>query len=58
MTPERAQEILSLGMRWHEWAVHTTPAENQEIMEKWRTMPGYTCYFDALLRLAYPEMDK
>lgn len=55
MTKERAQEILKLGSRWHNWSKHCTPAEDEEIRALWRTLPGYTCWYDALLHFAYPE---
>jgi len=28
-----------------------TPAERQEILDKWKTMPGNTCFMDAFYRI-------
>ena len=58
MTPERAKEILKLGSRWSNWSKHCTPEEDREIKDKWHTMPGYTCWYDALCRFAYPGKEK
>lgn len=51
MTKARAEEIMWLGSRWCNWDKFCTPAEDDEIMAKWRTMPGYTCWWDALCRI-------
>ena len=61
MTPQRAQEILALS----DWSGFNclgfgnikpefepeTAAERKEVCKVWDTMPGYTCYRDALLRI-------
>jgi hypothetical protein len=58
MTKERALEILKKGSRWSNWSKFCTPDEDMEVMQKWRTMPNYTSWYDALCRFAYPEMGK
>ena len=57
MNIERAREILYLGSRWSNWSEHCTGKEHEEVMEKWKSMPGHTCWYDALVRLAYPERE-
>jgi hypothetical protein len=62
VTPERAAQIIDQAQAK---AVHgpwsdqigkvITRQENQEILDKWETMPGNTCYVDALLRLKNGE---
>ncbi len=32
-----------------------TDQEYNEVTEKWKTMPGYTCWADALMRLMKGE---
>lgn len=51
MEYERALEIFRLGSRWCNWSDFCTPEEDKEVMEKWRTMPGNTCWYDALVRI-------
>jgi len=34
-----------------------TYAEDRFIREVWKTMPGHTCYFDALRRIARGKLD-
>jgi hypothetical protein len=55
MTPERAREIIQLGSRWVEYSKHMTDEEKKFVVEKWDTMPGYTCFYDALVRIAKGE---
>ena len=52
MEPERALEILQEGNRWCNWSEKCTKEENQFVMDKWKTMPGNTCWYDALVRIA------
>lgn len=52
MTQERAKEIIALGNQWSNYSKHCTPAEDKEVRDLWMTMPGYTCWYDALLRIA------
>ncbi len=52
MTPERAKEIMELGRQWANPGKYCTPAEDNEVRDLWLTMPGYTCWYDALLRIS------
>lgn len=56
MTPERAeelrQEILKLG-GWH--PISITEEEESTVRMMWATMPGYTCFYDAVARIANGE---
>ena len=60
MTKERAQEILNsiYNDRWG-WQCNTDKffrlGEREEVIRKWKTMPGYTCFADALHRIAKGE---
>lgn len=60
MDGKRAQEILDQinGSRWG-WQGETDKffrdGERQEVIEYWNTMPGYTCFADALHRMAEME---
>jgi len=55
MSPERAQEIIAAGNQWHNWSKHCTASEDKEVRDLWMTLPGYTCWYDALRRFAYPK---
>ena len=65
MTQERANKIIeaihNTPFGWQrdiskdEERGIMTKQERQEIMEKWNHMPGYTCFADALYRLARGE---
>lgn len=62
MTQERAKEILEGIARtpfsWQNSAGVNAlfrPGERAEVMKKWDTMPGYTCFADALMRIARGE---
>lgn len=62
MSPQRARELLDLrttignvSMRIIDCGdirEHMTDAENAAVLAKWRQMPGWTCYADALGRIA------
>lgn len=62
MTPERASEIIREAKRL---AVHgpwsdqlnnvMTTEERGIVIAKWKTMPGYTCFVDALYRIERGE---
>lgn len=68
MTPERARYILARqllggdfrrafrqscdGPQTRVYADGITPEENAAVVELWRTMPGWTCYADAVRRIA------
>jgi hypothetical protein len=68
MTPERARYILDnrlLGGSFRRafrqscdgpwtrvYADGITPAEHAAVLELWRTMPGWTCYADAVRMIA------
>lgn len=59
MTQERANEIIAQAKAK---AVHgpwcdqldkvMLPGERAEIVKVWKTMPGHTCFVDALYRIA------
>jgi hypothetical protein len=58
MEPKRAAEIIADAMAITAigpWVDNLdtvmTPNERQEVLDKWRTMPGHTCFFDALCRI-------
>lgn len=62
MTRERATQLLEL-YRWKHFGcllsngikpdiAPETVLERQEVIDLWDTMPGYTCYNDALTRIA------
>ena len=60
ITPERAREIsYEINQDWTMNPVHRfkpyTADERQEIMRLWTTMPGHTCFHDAVSRLAKAE---
>lgn len=50
VTQERAQEIWQYRSNFGNFAV--TPEEARYIREVWKSMPGHTCWADALLRIA------
>jgi len=52
MTPERAREVLQLGAQWSEYSKHMTPEEIAYVREGWQRMPGFTCFYDAIVRVA------
>lgn len=58
MTPERATEIirdakaLAVHGPWSDQLSNVMTAdERAEIVTVWKTMPGYTCFVDAILRI-------
>ena len=67
MTPERAQYILArqhFGELRFSFArrpagpIHAdgiTEAEHEAVAARWKAMPGWTCYADAVASFAYPE---
>ena len=62
MTPARATEIirdakaLAIHGPWSDQLSNVMTAdERAEIITVWRTMPGYTCFVDALLRIERNE---
>ena len=55
MTPNRAKEIQQEQAEWPYWGAlqrTMTADEISEVNELWDTMPGYTCFADALNRIA------
>jgi hypothetical protein len=52
MTPERAQEIVCRGIVRSDYIKHMTDEEVIAVRKVWHTMPGYTCFFDALMKIA------
>ena len=57
MNSERAIEILIAGSRYCNWHQICTKEENEEIKAIWRTMPGHTCWYDALCRIAQGQKE-
>jgi len=55
VTPKRAKEVISLGNEWCNWSKHCTPEEDTFVRKVWDTMPGYTSWHDALLRISKGE---
>jgi len=53
MTPKRAREILDSMSPFG--AMDYTEEEHREITAVWDTMPGHTCFFDAVVRIAKGE---
>ena len=58
VTQERADQIIEQAKSkaihgpWSDQLERVmTPAERAEVMDKWDTMPGHTCFVHALLRL-------
>lgn len=65
MTPERALELIEL-YKWKNGGCiiignkkpdvePESESERREIIDLWDTMPGYTCYNDALYRIVNNE---
>lgn len=59
ITPERAQEIIQSAHDactcgpWSDWLDRVMqPGEREEVNQVWETMPGYTCFVDAIYRIA------
>jgi hypothetical protein len=52
ITQERAQEILRFGSQYSNYSKQMTEQEVAEIIALWKTMPGYTCFYDAVVRVA------
>ena len=55
MEKDRALEIYQLGLKWSNWSNQCTPEEHRYINRMWDTMPGYTCFYDALVRICKGE---
>jgi hypothetical protein len=55
MTPDRAQEILRTMSPFGE--LQMSKSEDAEVRKVWQTMPGYTCFYDALVRIARNEIN-
>jgi len=60
MTPERATELLPTYCNpWYFLNpgphARCTTEEHFEVTEVWDTMPGHTCWYDALLRISRGE---
>lgn len=74
MTPERANELINLSAfgefpyaftpygsvndQYPIKANGITRQEDEHIKEVWKTMPGYTCYADAVNRIAKGEVKR
>lgn len=59
MTPERANEIIkeaqsgAAGAPWSDRLDKVmTKEERKEVNQVWDTLPGHTCFVDALYRIA------
>lgn len=57
MTPERAREIAESIHAAQGWGGEYTPHERAEIVGVWNTLPGWTCFFDAVQHIANPPED-
>ena len=58
MTPKRAKEIQCQSSQWPYWGAarkFMTEEEISEVTALWDTMPGSTCFNDALNRFARPK---
>lgn len=62
MTPERAREIFveakartGLGPWSDQLRNVMTADERMQVLEVWKTMPGSSCFFDALNKIARGE---
>lgn len=57
--PERAQEIHDASRSWFGPGPHQfmTDGEIAYVHEVWDTLPGHTCFMDALLRIARPDLN-
>lgn len=55
MTPERAREIVCRGIVRSDYIKHMTDEEVIAVRRVWHTLPGYTCFFDALMKIANGE---
>ena len=53
MTPERALEILT-SETISGYSHQPTEDERSEVIEVWDTLPGWTCFNDALIAIALP----
>lgn len=52
MTKERADEILKSGnASFGNYRKYMTESEIAEINALWNTMPGHTCFYDAICRI-------
>jgi hypothetical protein len=59
VSPERAREIIQTARDactcgpWVDWLDRVMgPGESDEVKAVWETMPGDTCFVDALYRIA------
>lgn len=58
MTPERAMEILGSGNTMGGYADEPCLGERAEVVKVWNTLPGWTCFNDALIAIAMPVLRK
>lgn len=54
MTPERALEILKSETWWGGHKEEPTEEERAEVKKVWDTLPGWSCFNDALIAIALP----
>jgi hypothetical protein len=52
MTQERALAVLALGAQWSNYSDHMTPEEIAYVKAGWNVMPGWTCFYDAVVRVS------
>ena len=57
MSPERAREVLSKQTAFGTFP-ELTDDERAEVGAVWKRMPGYTCFYDALVRIARAEVQE
>ena len=50
MSRDRALAILALGSQFANYSKHMTKDEIDYINAGWEQMPGWTCFYDALVR--------
>ena len=58
MTSTRAAEVMCQSSAWPHWGnlmKFMTPEEIEYTFDLWRTMPGYTCFADAVNRIRKNE---
>lgn len=55
MDSVRAKQIIALGAQWSEYSKHMTSDEIAYVTAGWKVMPGSTCFYDALVRVARQE---
>ena len=55
MTPKRAEQIRHEIVSSGGWTSSATDEEDKEIMEYWKTLGDYSCYHEAVCKMARGE---